>query len=81
MPALEIVRQTQFALVAPRQIVERAGLVLQALPFEFAAPESTLYWHREYAGDPALTWLRGLIREISRELAPSAAPAEPIVAA
>ncbi|WP_321488849.1 LysR substrate-binding domain-containing protein [uncultured Hyphomonas sp.] len=80
MPALEMVRHTQFALVAPRQIVEHAGLVLQDLPFDFPVPESTLYWHREYAGDPALTWLRGLIREISRELAGSAAPAAPVAA-
>ena len=76
MPALEIVRHTHFALVAPRQIVEHAGLVLQELPFGFPAPESTLYWHREYAGDPALTWLRGLIREISQVLAGPEAPAE-----
>nr|WP_321359103.1 LysR family transcriptional regulator [uncultured Hyphomonas sp.] len=71
MPALEIVRQTGFALVAPHQIAEAVGLTMLDLPFDFPAPESTLYWHRENAGDPALTWLRGLIRDISRDLVKS----------
>ncbi|WP_273184261.1 LysR family transcriptional regulator [Hyphomonas adhaerens] len=76
MPALEIVRHTGFALVAPRQIAENTGLALLDLPFDFPAPESTLYWHRENAGDPAATWLRGLIRDISRDLAKSGDRAE-----
>lgn len=69
MPALEIVRQTQLALVAPRPIAEGAGLRLLDLPFDFPAPETVLYWHREYADDPALTWLRGLIRDLTHEIA------------
>lgn len=72
MPALEAVRRTRLALVAPRPIVENAGLVLHDLPFEFPEPETALYWHREYAGDPALSWLRGVIGDVTR---PSPAPA------
>jgi len=71
MPALEAVRRTRLALVAPRPIVENAGLVLHDLPFEFPEPETALYWHREYAGDPALSWLRGVIGDVTR---PSPAP-------
>lgn len=64
-PALEIVRCTQLALAAPRPVVVASGLKVLDLPFEFDSPGSMLYWHREFAQDPALTWLRGLIRDIS----------------
>ena len=69
MPALEIIRRTELALVTPRPIAESAGLAVQDLPFDYPAPASVAYWHREYAGDPALTWLRGLIRDVSQEMA------------
>lgn len=78
MTALEIVRQTKLALVAPRQIAENTGLAVLALPFDYPSPESTLYWHREYAGDPALTWMRGLIRDIARELMASERQKAPV---
>jgi DNA-binding transcriptional LysR family regulator len=68
MPALEIVRRTQLALTAPRPIAEGSGLALLDLPFDFPAPETVLYWHREYTEDPALTWLRGLIRQAARAM-------------
>ncbi|WP_213271148.1 LysR family transcriptional regulator [Hyphomonas sp.] len=68
MPALEVVRCTQFSLVAPSPIAEGSGLAVQSLPFEFPAPGSMLYWHREYAQDPALIWLRGLIRTVAKAL-------------
>jgi DNA-binding transcriptional LysR family regulator len=68
MPALEVVRCTQFALVTPSPIAEGSGLAVQALPFEFPAPGSMLYWHREYAQDPALIWLRGLIRRVAEAI-------------
>jgi len=68
MPALEIVRRTHLALTAPRPIAEGAGLALLDLPFDFPAPETVLYWHREYTEDPAQTWLRGLIRQAAKAL-------------
>lgn len=64
-PALEIVRCTQLALAAPRPVVVASGLKVLNLPFDFHSPGSMLYWHREFAQDPALTWLRGLIRDIA----------------
>lgn len=67
MPAMEIVRRTQLALVAPRAVVEGSGLVILDLPFDYPAPGTVLYWHREKAEDPALSWLRGVIAEISAE--------------
>ena len=65
MPALEVVRQTHLALVAPRPIAERSGLALLDLPFDFAKPATVLYWHREYTEDPALSWLRGVIHDVA----------------
>lgn len=67
-PALEIVRCTELALAAPTPVAQGLGLTMLALPFEFHSPGSMLYWHREFAQDPALTWLRGLIRDVSRML-------------
>lgn len=68
MPAIEIVRRTELALIAPRAVVAGSGLVVLDLPFDYPAPGSVLYWHREKAEDPALTWLRGVIAEISEEI-------------
>ncbi|MFN4024940.1 MAG: LysR substrate-binding domain-containing protein [Hyphomonas sp.] len=68
MPAIEIVRRTQLALIAPRAVVEGSGLVLLPLPFDYPAPGSVLYWHREKTEDPALSWLRGVIAEVSAEI-------------
>lgn len=65
LPALEVVRCTRLALAAPAPIAEGSGLAVLKLPFDFPSPGSMLYWHREYAQDPALTWLRGLIRDVS----------------
>ena len=67
--------------MAPRQIAENTGLAVLNLPFDYPSPESTLYWHREYAGDPALTWMRGLIRDIARELMDSEPQEAPVTAA
>ena len=67
-PALEVVRCTRLALAAPAPIAEGSGLAVLPLPFEFPSPGTMLYWHREYAQDPALIWLRGLIREVASEL-------------
>lgn len=67
-PALEIVRCTELALAAPTPVAQGLGLSMLPLPFEFHSPGSMLYWHREFAQDPALTWLRGLIRDVSRML-------------
>ena len=67
MPALEIVRQTHLALIAPHPITENSGLALLDLPFDYPAPSTMLYWHREKNEDPALSWLRGLILDIAAE--------------
>jgi len=68
LPALEVVRQTQLALFAPRPLAENAGLAMLDLPFDIQPLGSVLYWRRENSEDPALTWLRAILKDISRSL-------------
>ncbi|MBK8197058.1 MAG: LysR family transcriptional regulator [Acidobacteria bacterium] len=68
LPAIETVRQTHLALVAPRPMAEASGLVVLELPGEVPKLDSVLYWSRENSMDPALTWLRGVLVEIAAEL-------------
>lgn len=65
LPALEAVRRSQSALVLPLPLAEGCGLVIKPLPFDYPPPGSALFWHREQTDDPALSWLRGLIRSIA----------------
>ncbi|MCA8899698.1 MAG: LysR family transcriptional regulator [Hyphomonas sp.] len=65
LAALEIVRQTDFALTVPAPLALASGLRLLGLPPEFPALGGELYWRRENAEDPALGWMRGLIRDIA----------------
>jgi len=67
-PALETVRRTRLALVAPRPMAETSGLAVLDLPFTLPAFASVLYWRRENSEDPALSWLRGVIMDVSRGL-------------
>lgn len=68
LPAIETVRRTHLALVAPRPMAEASGLAVLALPGEVPFLDSVLYWRRENSVDPALAWLRGLLAEIAAEL-------------
>ncbi|MFN7056096.1 LysR substrate-binding domain-containing protein [Hyphomonas sp.] len=65
LPALEVVRWTDCAMILPLPLAEDTGLVLKPLPVDLPPPGSALYWHREQTGDPALSWLRGLIGAIA----------------
>jgi DNA-binding transcriptional LysR family regulator len=64
-PAIEAVRQTQLALVAPRPMAEASGLVVRDLPIPSPMLASVLYWRRENSEDPALIWLRGVFGDIA----------------
>ena len=68
MPALEIVRHTHLALTVPLPLAQDSGLAVLALPDAFSALDSVLYWRRENAEDPALAWLRDIIREVAEAL-------------
>lgn len=74
LPALAVVRETQLALVAPRPLAREAGIAVLELTFDLTSLASVLYWRRENSEDPALTWLRGVLVDISGALSLSAAP-------
>lgn len=65
MPAIEVVRQTDMALTLTRPMAEASGLALLDLPAEFQPLGSELYWRHENSDDPALSWLRGLITDVT----------------
>jgi DNA-binding transcriptional LysR family regulator len=67
-PAIEAVRQSHLALVAPRPMAEASGLVVLDLPIPSPMLGSVVYWRRENSEDPAMIWLRGVLREIAAEL-------------
>lgn len=67
-PAIETVRRTHLALLAPRPMAEASGLAVLDLPIEAPTLASVLYWRRENSEDPALGWLRGVIGEIAAAL-------------
>jgi DNA-binding transcriptional LysR family regulator len=64
-PAIEVVRVTGLALVAPRPMAEATGLAVKDLPFDTPLLGSVLYWRREKSEDPAIRWLRRMIVEVS----------------
>ncbi len=72
MPALEVVRHTDMVLTLPAPLARLSGLSLLDVPIVFPALDSVLYWRRENTEDAAVTWLRGLIREISGQVTASA---------
>ena len=67
-PAIETVRATSLALVAPRPMAEASGLAVHDLPFEMPPLGSILYWRREKSEDPALSWLRGVVKDIAARI-------------
>ena len=63
--------ESDLTLVLPRRIAELGarplGLAVRELP-EVAHPfPAGMVWHRRLDNDPALTWLRGLIRQAAGE--------------
>lgn len=76
MPALEIVRATDLALTVPEPLARMPGLAVLSLPDLFPSLDSELYWRRENAEDPALSWMRGLIAETADEAGGRISPPE-----
>lgn len=64
--AASLCTYTDFIFTAPSHFTQRIArqldLIELALPIEFPPMAYTLFWHRERANDPALSWLRDLIQ-------------------
>jgi DNA-binding transcriptional LysR family regulator len=61
LPVLRRLQASDYALVLPRQLVEKFDVTIRELPFELASPGLLLYWHRNTDQDPANSWFRSLI--------------------
>jgi DNA-binding transcriptional LysR family regulator len=79
LPLPFLVAGTDLVAAVPERIARRlavaAGVAVTEPPFE--APEliEAAWWHPMHATDPALTWLRTILREVAAHLdAPRAAP-------
>ena len=62
----EIVRRTDYAAIFPHSVLVllqgRSGLAMRDLPFDIPSYDIKIWTHRQFAGDPGITWLRGLVR-------------------
>ncbi|MEH0667597.1 LysR family transcriptional regulator [Vibrio scophthalmi] len=65
--AASLCSYTDFVFTAPSHFVKLASkqlnLAVLPLPLEFPPMAYTLFWHRDRENDPALAWLRQIIRE------------------
>ncbi|PTO67001.1 LysR substrate-binding domain-containing protein [Vibrio splendidus] len=65
--AASLCTYTDFVFTAPSHftylVAKQLDLVVVPLPMEFPPMAYTLFWHRDRENDPALTWLRDIIKE------------------
>lgn len=65
--AASLCSYTDFVFTAPSHFVKLASkqldLTVLPLPMEFPPMAYTLFWHRDRENDPALSWLRQIIRD------------------
>ena len=70
--AASLCSYTDFVFTAPSHFVHlvanQLNLVVQPLPMAFPPMAYTLFWHRDRENDPALSWLRTMIREKTNAL-------------
>lgn len=65
--ALKLVEETDLALTIPLSLAKNSDLKVLELPFEVAAVEWHLYWHRSADQDKAHHWLRELILKLMKQ--------------
>jgi DNA-binding transcriptional LysR family regulator len=72
LAALATVSQSDIAALLPRRLATaflgRYSLVLFEPPYSSPPFEVMSLWHRDHGDQPAVAWLRGLLREVSAEL-------------
>ncbi|GAA5648059.1 LysR family transcriptional regulator [Vibrio proteolyticus] len=65
--AASLCTYTDFVFTAPSHftllVAKQMDLVVLPLPMEFPPMAYTLFWHRDRESDPALRWLRDIIKE------------------
>ncbi|MCB2021832.1 MAG: LysR family transcriptional regulator [Burkholderiaceae bacterium] len=77
--AASAVRHSDLLTVLPRSFVPATGfgdaLTCRALPFELAAIDVAMVWHRRHASDPGHGWLREALKQCASTLQMQVAPA------
>jgi DNA-binding transcriptional LysR family regulator len=72
LSALAAVSQSDIAALLPRRLATafmgRYRLVLLEPPYSSPPFEVMSLWHREHGDQPAILWLRQLLREVAAEL-------------
>lgn len=72
LAALRAVSQTDLAALVPRRLATYFTSLFPLRMFEPPYPsppfEVMMLWHREHGEQPAVAWLRGLLREVAAEL-------------
>jgi DNA-binding transcriptional LysR family regulator len=72
LAAVAAVSQSDIAALLPRRLamalMGRYGLMLFEPPYPSPPFELMSLWHREHGDQPAVVWLRGLLRDIAAEL-------------
>jgi DNA-binding transcriptional LysR family regulator len=72
LSALAAVSQSDMAALLPRRLATafmgRYRLVLFEPPYSSPPFEVMSLWHREHGDQPAIVWLRQLLREVAAEL-------------
>jgi DNA-binding transcriptional LysR family regulator len=63
--AQAVIAATDFALSAPRGMVAQWDVTLLPLPFETAAQELNVFWHKSAEDDPANRWLRETLLQVT----------------
>ncbi|MEF1171174.1 LysR family transcriptional regulator [Vibrio sinaloensis] len=70
--AASLCSYTDFIFTAPSHFVklasEQLNLTVRPLPMEFPPMAYTLFWHRDRENDPALAWLRQIIKDKTETL-------------
>ena len=70
--ALAAVSRSDIAALVPRRLavpfIARYGLALFEPPYPSPAFEMMSLWHRDHGDQPAIRWLRRLLREVAAEL-------------
>jgi len=65
--AASLCTYTDFVFTAPSHftylVAKQLDLVVLPLPLDFPPMAYTLFWHRDRENDPALAWLRNIIKE------------------
>ncbi|MGO1119221.1 LysR family transcriptional regulator [Rhodovibrionaceae bacterium A322] len=66
-PAFQVLKESDYALSAPRLLAAQQDVVIKPLPFDLAPIRPGIFWHRTAEKDAASSWLRDLIIKAAQD--------------